>query len=420
MVDRPDKENIQNILNELRKVLADLTEEENVYVTEKVEKKIDELKEKKIIEPQTNVVAQKDTQIIEQKSITERMQITTEKPEIVTTDKEIKKQKEEIVYEIPVEEEPSTEIFKQEKVTKQTEQPIVEPQVRKIEEVKEHIIEQEPVILQRDVQKQEITPITEELPKESFSSEPIFVQQQEKIQPISQEPSIEKPTLEPIQQQEIPQIFKRPEQVSEPEIIAPKKVEKVIEPLTFTASETKPQVIEQPQQVFISEQTQKIDISEQIVEGQKKKDIYQPFFIPEIDTEEKNISAPIINFAFIYPESTTEVKENFINNMSDVIKKTSKKSFYFKCIMEERYENIFNDINWDVLIENCVKENIKVIFIISLEKIDLSQIIDRFNQLGLFVQVLLVPQLSRRITYIDLVIEMMLAKKLNLSDKTYV
>lgn len=68
---------------------------------------------------------------------------------------------------------------------------------------------------------------------------------------------------------------------------------------------------------------------------------------------------------------------------------------------------------WEDLIKKCVENKVQTVFLIHTDKFDSYELKNKFTDLGIFFQSIPVSQLERRITYVDMVIELMLTKKEN-------
>ena len=84
---------------------------------------------------------------------------------------------------------------------------------------------------------------------------------------------------------------------------------------------------------------------------------------PEEDIPE---NATILEFAFLYPKSEANAPAIFSTNLGDVVKKTSKKPFYLKKILQGTVN--IESIDWDDILEKCKIANVKAVFLVYKEK----------------------------------------------------
>jgi hypothetical protein len=134
----------------------------------------------------------------------------------------------------------------------------------------------------------------------------------------------------------------------------------------------------------------------------------------KIDEEKEEIeeipeNATMLDYAIFYPTTNPESSETFRKNLLNVVKKTSKKPLYFRRVMKGAVDIV--SAAWEGLIKKCTENKAQAVFLIHTDKFDSYELKNKFTDLGIFFQSIPVSQLERRITYVDMVIELMLAKR---------
>ena len=119
----------------------------------------------------------------------------------------------------------------------------------------------------------------------------------------------------------------------------------------------------------------------------------------------------IINYAIFYPAEKPGSIETFSKNLVDIVKKTSKKPFYLKKVLRGELKGDGQPVNWDPAIKKCAGLHVSAVFLIYMEKSDFHDTEEKFSSSGIFFQTISHTQLERRISYVDMVIELMLTKK---------
>jgi hypothetical protein len=117
----------------------------------------------------------------------------------------------------------------------------------------------------------------------------------------------------------------------------------------------------------------------------------------------------VLNYAIFYPKEKPESNDIFTKNLMDVVKKTSKKPLHFRRVLRAVVD--VHTADWETVINKCAESKAQAVFLIHTEKLDTFELKDRLNEMEIFFQALPVSQLDKRITYVDLVIELMLTKK---------
>ena len=117
----------------------------------------------------------------------------------------------------------------------------------------------------------------------------------------------------------------------------------------------------------------------------------------------------ILKFACFYPVNQNDVKEIFLKNLVEVIRKTTKKPFYLQRVLELAFDPFTT--NWEMVAQKCKSEQVETIFLIHPEGFNVLDLKNKFAGLGIGFQSIFITQLSRKITYVDLVIELMLTRK---------
>ncbi|OGS19630.1 MAG: hypothetical protein A3J83_04885 [Elusimicrobia bacterium RIFOXYA2_FULL_40_6] len=298
-----DKENLQNVLSELKKVLGDLTKEEKAQVVQKIEKKLGEVNPglNPLFYPNTNVpVSGPDPKPVPI-SIPRIMPTTIPKP----------------VVQIPK----------------------TEPIIPKSEPVAK------PIAIPRIIS---INPEPKAAGSASFR--PIFREPGAAVVPSAQTPSqvpVITQTAQDIAAANVPQIIKS-------------KAEGV--------------VVELP----------------------------KPAQLPKIQEGS-------LKFACFFPTGKEDLKETFIANLIDVFKKTSKKPVTPENVLELGVD-VFS-IEWKDLINKCREKSVKVIFLVHPEGYDPAEIKNKTLGAGIFFYSIPAVHINRKLTYVDLVIELMLHKE---------
>jgi len=126
---------------------------------------------------------------------------------------------------------------------------------------------------------------------------------------------------------------------------------------------------------------------------------------PPVETKTKEEA---LSFACFYPAGQNDLKDTFAKNLVDVFKKTSKKPGVPECALECGIDIL--TIDWKQMIDLCREKQVKDIFVIHPDGYDPSEIKNRIQGTGIFFYAIPVTQINRKLTYVDLVIELMLHK----------
>ena len=117
----------------------------------------------------------------------------------------------------------------------------------------------------------------------------------------------------------------------------------------------------------------------------------------------------VLKTACLYPKGQSQTKDVLINNIVEASKKSSKKPLYLDNVFELEVDP-FN-ANWVEVAKKCVAARIEAVFLIHQIEFDSHGLKDKFGALGIFFTGIFVDSLNKRMTYIDLVIELSLSKK---------
>ncbi|MBU2567287.1 MAG: hypothetical protein KJ967_00745 [Elusimicrobia bacterium] len=133
---------------------------------------------------------------------------------------------------------------------------------------------------------------------------------------------------------------------------------------------------------------------------------------PSEETQEPAPETPVegqVRFTCFYPVGKENVKDEFIKTLIDVIKKTSKRPLELKDIFDTGVDPF--TVNWEELARKCRSKKIEAVFLIHSEGYDPIDLKNKFVALGLFFHAISLGQVARKITYIDLAVELMLRHK---------
>lgn len=130
----------------------------------------------------------------------------------------------------------------------------------------------------------------------------------------------------------------------------------------------------------------------------------------EIQQEYEEIpeGATIVTYAIFYLEYSENNKQKFLNSLNETIKKSTKKNIYLKKIFLKPY-NL--SINWDEVLSELKSKSPDVIFFIHSIKFDTGIVVEKFSKLNFPFHTILDTNLDKKITYIDLAIQIMLLEK---------
>jgi len=227
----------------------------------------------------------------------------------------------------------------------------------------------------------------------------------------------QEPTKEPdLRSQQTQNLSKKTKSV--PILKRPGKIPVPAQPRT----QTQGQIPEKQPEISIEtsakvEQVTKQDISEEKPSFPKPEPHEQKKEQPEIPVEAK--SKPVkeepipedknlLQYALIYPFGQENPKESFSSNFAEVIKKTVKKPFVPYCVFDEPVNP--SDVNWEEIIRKCQDNKINALFLVYSLECDYTKVKDRFNSVGIFFQPIHLSQLNKKMTYVDLAIELILSK----------
>ena len=115
-----------------------------------------------------------------------------------------------------------------------------------------------------------------------------------------------------------------------------------------------------------------------------------------------------LKFACFFPAGQDEQKETFLKNLLDVFKKTSKKPVTPENVLELGIDVI--SVNWKEIMQKCREKEARVIFLIYADEYDPAEIKNTVLGSGMFFYGIQVSHINRKLTYVDLVIELMLHK----------
>ncbi|MBU0951220.1 MAG: hypothetical protein KKH91_00105 [Elusimicrobia bacterium] len=121
------------------------------------------------------------------------------------------------------------------------------------------------------------------------------------------------------------------------------------------------------------------------------------------------IQEGMLKFACFYPIGKEDLKEAFISNLVDVFKKTSKKPITPESVLELGVD-VFST-EWKDLISKCREKDVKVIFMVHPEGYDPAEIKNKILGAGIFFYSIPAVHINRKLTYVDLVIELILHKE---------
>ncbi|MEW6040707.1 MAG: hypothetical protein AB1633_04225, partial [Elusimicrobiota bacterium] len=115
-----------------------------------------------------------------------------------------------------------------------------------------------------------------------------------------------------------------------------------------------------------------------------------------------------IRFAIYCTKGQVSEKDLFLKTLIDITKKTSKKPLEMEKIIDEEID-VFS-VDWEQVIENIKTNGVSVVFLIHPETYDSVDLKNKFGAFKLFFEGIQASKVSKKITYVDLVIELMLAK----------
>ncbi|MFN3966207.1 MAG: hypothetical protein ACK4JE_00710 [Endomicrobiia bacterium] len=138
---------------------------------------------------------------------------------------------------------------------------------------------------------------------------------------------------------------------------------------------------------------------------QKEQFEQQTTLKQEVVVSEENL----LRYAYLYSSGEENSKEIFVSNLNEIIKRTSKKPLVLNCVFEETIVP-FN-VDWNEIIKKCQEKRVNVLFLVCSQDFDYIEIKNKFNSAGILFYVILSSQLNKKITYIDLAVELILSKK---------
>ncbi len=172
----------------------------------------------------------------------------------------------------------------------------------------------------------------------------------------------------------------------------------------------RPIPVQPKQQIYQPQPETKLE-SEKPIKEPKPPELEQKQTTPVVPVEQKPIISEenLLRCALFYPPGQENSKETFMSNLDEIIRKTSKKPLVPHCIFEEPLET--STANWPEIIKKCQQKNVSAAFLVYSQDYDYSEIKNKFNSAGIFFHGILFSQLNKKITYIDLAVELILSKK---------
>lgn len=125
-------------------------------------------------------------------------------------------------------------------------------------------------------------------------------------------------------------------------------------------------------------------------------------------------SENLLQIALLYPIDKPELKDKFVNNLFEVAKRTSKKPFEVKIALQQEVDlssihSLASQL--DENIKDFVRKKINAVVLISPENFKTNTIQEKFSSAGLYFQSISFEKLDKKITYLDILIELMLQKE---------
>lgn len=120
-------------------------------------------------------------------------------------------------------------------------------------------------------------------------------------------------------------------------------------------------------------------------------------------------SKDVLRYAVYFTQDQAAGKDLFLKNITEFMQKTSKKLLALEKSEEEQID-VFS-VNWEKVMEKAKASGTEAVFLIHPDGFDSVDLKNKFSAYKLLFESVQESKVNKKITYIDLVIELMLANK---------